>query len=40
MCGDVQWWEALLICGGALFLGFLLMYAGLKLTGRWNGWRR
>jgi hypothetical protein len=25
MCGDVQWWEAALICGGALLLGALIM---------------
>lgn len=25
MCGDVQWWEAALICGGALLFGALVM---------------
>ena len=39
MCGEVAWWEALLICLGALLLGFLVTYAVLKATGQWNGWR-
>ena len=40
MCGEVAWWEALLICSGALLLGFLAVYIPLKLAGRWHGWKR
>lgn len=34
LCGDVQWWEAVLICTGALVLGFLLMRITLWLMRR------
>jgi len=37
LCGDVAWWEALLICSGALLLGFLVTYSVLKVTGQWHG---
>jgi len=40
LCGDVAWWEATLICGGAMLLGALLMYAYLRATGQWHGWKR
>lgn len=34
MCGDVHWWEAALICGGALLLGALIMQFILWVTRR------
>jgi hypothetical protein len=37
ICGEVAWWEAFLICGGAMLLGFLVTVALLKITGRWHG---
>jgi hypothetical protein len=40
LCGDVAWWAALLICSGALALGFLATYLFLRATGRWHSRKR